>query len=71
MEKKLSTPLELLCKDIPSQFKELLAYSRDLEFEEEPDYEKIKGLFTQLMKNESYEMDYTYTWNLPGAAGPQ
>lgn len=51
MEKKLSTPLELLCKDIPNQFKELLAYSRDLEFEEEPDYERIKGLFTQLMKN--------------------
>ena len=65
MEKKLSTPLEILCKDIPDEFKMLLTYSRDLEFEDEPDYEKMKGWFSNLMKREAYEMDYTYTWDIP------
>lgn len=49
MEKKLGTPLEVLCKDIPTQFRDLLVYSRNLEFEDEPDYGYLKGLFSGLM----------------------
>jgi hypothetical protein len=50
MEKKLATPLEVLCKDIPQQFRDLLVYARNLEFEDEPDYTYLKGLFENLMK---------------------
>ena len=50
MEKKLGTPLEVLCKDIPQQFRDLLVYSRNLEFEDVPDYGYLRGLFEDLMK---------------------
>lgn len=38
MEKKLSTPIELLCKGYPEEFTKYLIYSRNLRFEEKPDY---------------------------------
>lgn len=30
MEKKLATPLEILCKDVPQEFRDFLVYSRNL-----------------------------------------
>lgn len=33
MDKKLSIPLDKLCHDLPDEFKQLLMYSRTLEFE--------------------------------------
>lgn len=65
MEKKLSTPLEVLCKDIPQEFRDFLVYSRNLEFEDEPDYNHLKNLFTGLMAKEGYEMDFRYQWDEP------
>ena len=63
MDKKLSIPLDKLCSDLPDEFKQLLMYSRTLEFEEKPDYVYLKGLFKNVMDREGYEMDYRYCWN--------
>lgn len=63
MEKKLGTPLEVLCKDVPQQFRDLLVYARNLEFEDEPDYAYLRGLFEDLMRKEGFEMDYKYQWD--------
>ncbi len=54
MDKKLSIPLDKLCSDLPDEFKQMLMYSRTLEFEEKPDYTYLKGLFKNVMEREKY-----------------
>jgi casein kinase 1 len=44
-EVKLITSIDKLCSGIPSCFKEYLKYCRGLKFDEDPDYQYIKGLF--------------------------
>lgn len=63
MEKKLATPLEILCKDVPQEFRDFLVYSRNLEFEDVPDYAYLKGLFIGLLAKEGHTMDYIYQWD--------
>lgn len=54
MDKKLSIPLDKLCSDLPDEFKQMLMYSRTLDFEEKPDYTYLKGLFKNVMEREKY-----------------
>ena len=44
MEKKLVTPIETLCRGLPEEIMEFFTYSRSIEFEDEPDYQKLKQL---------------------------
>lgn len=44
MNKKISTPLEVLCKDYPTEFITFIYYARELKFDEKPDYEYLKSL---------------------------
>jgi hypothetical protein len=37
-EKKMATPIDVLCKGAPSEFATYLNYCRSLRFEEKPDY---------------------------------
>jgi len=48
MEKKLSTPVDLLCRGIPTEFMNFLTYCRNLKFEDKPDYGYLKKLFRDL-----------------------
>ncbi|KAJ3058482.1 casein kinase I, partial [Rhizoclosmatium hyalinum] len=45
-EKKRTTPLRELCDGFPDEFAMYLQYCRDLKFEETPDYDYLRGLFT-------------------------
>mmetsp|Transcript_37669 Transcript_37669/g.33679 ORF Transcript_37669/g.33679 Transcript_37669/m.33679 type:complete len:94 (-) Transcript_37669:553-834(-) len=63
MEKKLSTPIDVLCKGQPDEFKTVLTYCRNLRFEDKPDYGYLRGLFKELFMKSGYEMDYQYDWN--------
>ncbi len=38
MEKKLSTPVDQLCKGFPLEFGSYFTYVRNLRFEDKPDY---------------------------------
>ena len=49
-EKKIMTTPEELCSGLPSEFSEYIKYCRKLEFEEEPNYNYIKNLFTSILK---------------------
>jgi casein kinase 1 alpha len=44
-EKKMSTPVEVLCKGFPAEFAMYLNYCRGLRFEEAPDYMYLRQLF--------------------------
>ncbi len=60
-DKKSSTSLDTLCTDMPSCFKDILKYVKDLKFEEKPNYNYIYDL---LNKNIS-ELNVTprYEWS--------
>jgi len=63
MEKKFNIPVETLCKGLPPEFETFLNYCRNLRFEDEPDYDYLRGLFSNLFKNSGYKLDYQYDWN--------
>jgi hypothetical protein len=50
MEKKLVTPIEVLCRNLPEEIAEFFTYSRSIEFEDEPDYQKLKAMLKKVMK---------------------
>jgi len=64
MEKKLGTPLEVLCKGISNEFVTYMSYCRNLKFEDKPDYAYLKGLLKDLFVKSGFEWDYEYDWNL-------
>ena len=60
--KKNTTPEEL-CKGLPPQFVQYIKYTRNLEFEADPDYNYLKNLFLSVLKSENHEFDYYYDWD--------
>lgn len=57
MEKKMTTPVEVLCKTLPSiivinifivEFSTYLNYCRSLRFEDKPDYSFLRKMFKEL-----------------------
>ena len=49
MEKKLTTPPEILCKKMPVEFSYYFHYCKNLKFEDRPDYSSLKSLFCDLL----------------------
>jgi len=64
MEKKLGTPIEILCKGFPSEFVTYLSYCRNLKFEDKPDYNYLRTLLKDLFVKSGYDWDYQYDWNI-------
>ena len=62
LEKKRETTTEDLCKDFPREFFEYVDYTRNLEYEENPDYDFLRKKFTDVLKELNEEMDYIYDW---------
>lgn len=66
-DKKLSTPTELLCRSLPSEFATYLNYSLSLGFAEEPDYWGLRKLFRDLFFREGFHLEgfqyeEAFTW---------
>ncbi|CAK8985332.1 Casein kinase I [Durusdinium trenchii] len=55
MEKKMSTPIEVLCKHFPCEFATYLNYCRSLRFEDRPDYAYLRRLLKDLFFREGYQ----------------
>ena len=51
MDKKISTPPEILCKGFPNELTNFINYARNLKFEEKPDYAYLKNLIKTAMKS--------------------
>jgi hypothetical protein len=63
MEKKQSTPVEVLCHGLPDEFATFLNYARALSFDAKPDYSYIRELFCKLSALQGYHYDSTFDWN--------
>ncbi len=64
MEKKMTTPIDVLCKDFPKEFQTYFEYCRSLRFEDKPDYAYLKRLFRDLFSRQTFEMDHQFDWCL-------
>jgi len=64
MEKKMSTPIEVLCKHFPCEFVTYLNYCRSLRFEDRPDYAYLRRLLKDLFFRESYQYDFIFDWTI-------
>ncbi|XP_043275041.1 casein kinase I-like isoform X2 [Venturia canescens] len=63
-EKKMSTPIEVLCKGFPAEFAMYLGYTKGLNFEQRPDYVYSRTLFQILFRTLNYKYDYTFDWTI-------
>jgi casein kinase 1 alpha len=63
-EKKMSTPVEILCKGYASEFAMYLNYCRGLRFEEAPDYMYLRQLFRILFRTLNHQYDYVFDWTI-------
>ncbi|KAL2929116.1 Casein kinase 1-like protein 3 [Bienertia sinuspersici] len=63
-EKKLATPIEVLCKSHPVEFASYLHYCHSLTFDQRPDYGFLKRLFRELFSREGYSFDYIFDWTI-------
>merc|ERR1719171_2833263 len=64
MEKKISTPIDVLCRGYPQEFATFLNYTRGLRFEDKPDYSYLRKLFTTIVQKESIVFDYMFDWTM-------
>ena len=62
LEKKKETSSEELCRGYPHEFYQYVEYSKNLEYEDNPDYDMLKQLFIDVIKHINAKMDYIYDW---------
>ncbi|CAK6446333.1 unnamed protein product [Pipistrellus nathusii] len=63
-EKKMSTPVEVLCEGFPAEFAMYLNYCRGLRFEDAPDYTYLRQLFHVLFRTLNHQYDYAFDWSM-------
>jgi len=61
-DKKLSTSVETLVKQLPEEFGIYLNYCRTLKFDEKPDIGYLRKLFKDLFYRMGYEYDFVFDW---------
>jgi hypothetical protein len=61
-EKKMSTPVEVLCKHFPAEFVTYINYCRSLHFGDKPNYSYLRRLFRELFFRKGYAADHRFDW---------
>ncbi|UKZ47258.1 hypothetical protein TrVGV298_001475 [Trichoderma virens] len=61
---KLTLPIDLICKGLPSAFSRHLMYVRSLTYNDKPDYAKLRAMYRRLMTRLGYEYDGVFDWDL-------
>lgn len=62
MEKKMATPIDLLCKGFPDEFRIYFEYCRALRFADKPDYSYLRRLFKDLALRNDIDYDGNFDW---------
>ena len=53
---------EKLFSELPKEFSDYLKYTKNLKFEENPDYNYLRGLFLNLLNKNNYKFDLEFSW---------
>lgn len=61
-EKKQAISIDDLCRGYPPQFSEYLTYTRGMTFEQDPDYDYLRSLFTKVLEDEHAVDDNAFDW---------
>jgi len=61
-QKKMSTPVEILCKRFPAEFAMYINYCRSLHFSDKPDYSYLRRLFRDLFFRQGFANDNRFDW---------
>lgn len=61
---KIDTPIEQLCHGYPEEFAFYMEYCKNLTFEQNPDYSKIRRIFKELYHKCGFEHDFIYDWTI-------
>lgn len=64
MEKKMGTYPEDLCRGFPPEFATYLDYTRNLRFDDKPDYSYLRKIFRDLFVREGFQYDYVFDWTV-------
>jgi serine/threonine protein kinase len=64
LQKKVETPIDILCQNLPMEFGSFLEYCRKMKFNERPDYSYILRMFKDLFFKHGYIYDMIYDWSL-------
>jgi serine/threonine protein kinase len=62
LEKKIEISSNELCKGLPKEFENFLEYTKQLKYEERPNYNILRKLLDNIMKRKNYNYDYIYDW---------
>ena len=63
-EKKMETPVEELCRDLPKEFATYFKHVCGLAFDEKPDYSYLRNLLRDLFVREGFEHDFVFDWTI-------
>jgi serine/threonine protein kinase len=63
-EVKKNTPIDELCAGFPKEFNEYIKYTRNLNFEQEPNYDYLKKLIYNIMNRYEFNFDFLFDWGL-------
>lgn len=64
LQKKRTTTIETLCRDLPLEFQLYFNYVRSLQFDERPDYSYLRKILRNVFIRENYRNDDVYDWVL-------
>ncbi len=62
LEKKMEISSKELYKGYPNELAEFLDYTKNIEYNERPNYDMLRKLFDDIMLKEKYNYDYIYDW---------
>ena len=62
MDVKIKTKLEIICDGLPKEFAIIVQYSRDLRFDEKPNYQALKKLLRKVGDENCFNFDGMFDW---------
>ena len=61
-EKKRETSAKDLCSGFPSEFESFVSYTRNLQFTEVPNYNRLRNLLKTVIQKSGFSIDFYYDW---------
>ena len=62
LEKKMEISLSKLCEGFPIEFEKFMNYVKNLEFEENPDYDMLRNLLMKVLEKNNLNYNYIFDW---------